>query len=507
MVDEEDADNRNKVVKALISSLEENDEGTTDGDDGYPCKTFLRLFNPDNRDETIVSGISSKQQQSLIFKTVKSMQKNHAKRFFSGVTSILERILATEAYVPASAFEDEGEDGPDDEEEKDIVADEKSTECLHFMKYVAMCVSTFLEGSVEQASKNKRLSIGMQIQILPEAFDVAVRLHSILLTLHDCGPESTKTQNAVLSMCEEWWFANAGSREVLIAQCLPLLVLQTLDGKDFQKSHMSNLYKIRDAFQVIDFTDPSSDSLRHLLLRITSNPLCLRMPEGRNFLASLFRDVDLLKDLHASIRAQIPEAKATVLQSYGEIYHKAWKNAADTPEVRDEIEYQVLQDMTKGVIHALMPGTVRNCLTILEPFHGDKKTKEVAALLNRSYGPILWRALAAANPLVRKNAVVVLEKVFPLHDPNQGNMKDAVTKATDALRKALQDKDPRVRVASCEATAKICSLFWDALPASEIRMLLNRKFPRTTLNIFITAHITGFVPDLVCIFVDFQISF
>jgi hypothetical protein len=40
----------------------------------------------------------------------------------------------------------------------------------------------------------------------------------------------------------------------------------------------------------------------------------------------------------------------------------------------------------------------------------------------------------------------------------------------------LQDRDPRVRVAGSEAMAKILSTYWDVLPSTEIRVLLNREY-------------------------------
>eukprot|EP00339_Tiarina_fusa_P025462 CAMPEP_0117012226 /NCGR_PEP_ID=MMETSP0472-20121206/10337_1 /TAXON_ID=693140 ORGANISM="Tiarina fusus, Strain LIS" /NCGR_SAMPLE_ID=MMETSP0472 /ASSEMBLY_ACC=CAM_ASM_000603 /LENGTH=1300 /DNA_ID=CAMNT_0004715245 /DNA_START=89 /DNA_END=3991 /DNA_ORIENTATION=+ len=461
-----------QVLKALMASVEKCDHEKSRN--SYSCDAFLRLFQPDKSmgtaDDAIAPGLTSKQFQSLVFATVSSMQKNTAKRFFSGLCSVLESIISEEAYVPASAFVGEDENENANHSHDEIVADVESTECLHFIKYAAMCVSAYLQTRIAQA-KEKRLSIGMQIQVLAEVYDVAATLHNILLSLHTCGPESTNSQNAVLAMCAAWWFANASSRDALIAQCLPILVLQTLEA-DFHNSHMTKLYKLRDAFRVIDFTNPSSDSLRQLLLRATSNPRCLRMQEGRKFIAFLFQETDLIKDLHMAIRAQIPDAKPTVLKCYGEIYHRAWKNAADSPIIRDEIEHHALQDLMYAAIHVSSTETARSILAVLEPLHDDKKTPAVAGLLYRSYGPIVWRSLAAANPLVRKNAVVVLEQVFPLNDPRENHMKEAVSRATDALKRSLQDKDPRVRVAGCDATASICALFWEALPASEIRILL-----------------------------------
>jgi condensin-2 complex subunit G2 len=452
------------VIKALLSAVEDVDESS---EHAFSCKALIRLFHPSKRIDFIVNGISPKQQQSLILETIQSLPKGPVKRLFSGLKSILETILSEEAYVPESAFQE-------DDEDAEIMGDEKSTKCLHFMKYAAMCSEAFLEG---QIAHTKRKSVGMQLQILPQVYDVAADLHNALLSVHDCGPESLGTETAIISLCESWWLANAMHRDTLIAQCLPLLVVQALDGQEFQKSQIKKLYKLKDAFQVVDFTNPSSDSLRSLLLRVASNPLCLRMPEGKKFLASLFQDPDLVTDLHLAFRAQIPDAKKTILQAYGEIYRKAWKQAADAaPEVRDAIEHQALQDLMHAAIHVSSPAMAKFILTVLEPVHADKKSPQVAGLLYRLYSPILWRSLAAANPLVRKNAVTVLEQVYPLQDPSQTQMKEAVSKGTAALKSALQDVDPRVRVAGSEATARICAMFWDALPAADIRMLLNRKY-------------------------------
>jgi hypothetical protein len=185
-----------------------------------------------------------------------------------------------------------------------------------------------------------------------------------------------------------------------------------------------------------------------------------------------------------AFRAQIPEANKTVLKAYGEIYLKAWKDASDdvSPQeenTRNALEHQILQDLMHAAIHVSSPVTARSLLTLLEPIHAEKKQPKVAELLYRLYSPILWRSLTAANPLVRRNAVGVLEQVFPLQDPSSQNsqtMKVAVQKGTAALKTALQDADPRVRVAGSEATARVCVTFWDALPAADIRMLLNRKF-------------------------------
>ncbi|KAL3916057.1 MAG: hypothetical protein SGILL_005350, partial [Bacillariaceae sp.] len=304
---------------------------------------------------------------------------------------------------------------------------------------------------------------------------------------------------AVLHLCEFWWLANGEHKEVLIVQLLPLLVLQACEEEDCftNKSYIQRLYKLRDAFHCIDFADPSSESLRKLLLRVSSNPLCIKLTEGRKLLASLLQDVDLVKDLHLSFKAQMPNAKGSVLQSYGDIYHRAWKEANASAEDEDDthvfddsnneshanrssrqtIEHEILQDLMYFVIHAASKDTHQSVLAVLESLHVDKKNKDVSDMLYRLYSPIIWRSLVTANPQVRCYAVTVMEKVFPLHNPSalngQNAMKEAVLKGTQAFQNALRDLDPAVRAAASKATATICAIFWEALPTENSRALLN----------------------------------
>jgi condensin-2 complex subunit G2 len=457
------------AAKALLASVEnlDNDAASIEA---Y-CLPLLRVFNPTSPGEYLGASRTAKQQETLLLDLLRSPNKALQKRFFSGLHSIVEVIIAEEAYVPESAYlDDSGDDGVDAEKQGE---DRKSAACLSLLKYAALCAEAALEGRVEQKQGS-----AMQLQVMPQVYEVALQLHTILLSVHDCGAEGLGTRNAILSLCESWWLANAVSRDSLIAQVLPLLVLQASDTTELQKSHIKKLLTFKDAFQVIDFLNPSSESLRSLLLKVASNPLCLKLPEGRKFLTSLFRDPDLVPDLHLSFRAQIPHASKTILQAYGEIYFKAWCEAEDASETdtQEVIEHQVLQDLMHAAIHVASPAMAKSLSTTLTPLHSDKKAKRVADLLSRLYGPILWRSLTAANPLVRRNAVSILEQVFPLHDPNQNQMKASMEKCAAALKNALQDVDPKVRIAASEATANICALFWEALPSSDIRMLLSRKF-------------------------------
>lgn len=461
------------TVKALLSAVEEGSDA-----DSSSYEPLNVIFGGKQKLEECKT---AKQQLSLIQETLQNFPKKQAKRFFSSLKSLVEGMIEDESYVPQSAFQEEGEEEEEKEEEREVTPDAKSTECLLFLKYAAMCVQYFVEGSIESSKKQV-------VTILPQVYDVAADLHNILFSLQGCGPQGFDTQAVILKMCQAWWLGNCEYRETLIAQCLPLLTLRACeDTAEFQAVKL--LHKLKDAFSCVDFTNPSSDALRSLILKLASNPLVLKIPEGKKFLAALFKDPDLVKDLHLAFRAQIPQAKKSILLSYGEIYYRAWKDMQqqeedDTHGDGDDelsplatLEHEALQDLMHASIHVAAPATLKSVFTVLELFFADKKSSETARLLYRLYNPILWRSLAAANPMVRKNAICVLEKIFPLNDPSCANQtKDAIEKAALALKTSLQDKSPQVRIMAASATAKICTVFWDAMPATEIRMLLNRKY-------------------------------
>lgn len=496
--------NKGLVLNALLTAVSETHAGSN-GDE-YNCLPFVNLFEPSKKCDTLLPGLTIKQQRLMILSTLKAAcvtNKIQVKNFFARLRSIMTRIIQDDAYVVDQMDENKKCTDDQDDHDGEPKQHENAKVCLQLLKFAAFCCQAVLDARLIQQQERqqlKEMSVNhqsshhlMALRMMPQVYEVASDLHEILFSLQACSlPEAVHTRTAILALCESWWLANAENKELLIAQCLPLLVLDATEDADFSKSHIRRLHKLREAFLCIDFSNASSESLRRLILQVASNPLCLRIPEGKKFLASLFHDVDLVKDLHMAFRAQIPQAKKSILQAYGEIYHRAWKEIQDYEDgqtddiedsgsmsVRETLEHLVLQDLMHSVIHVSSSATFKAIMIVLEPLHSDKKSKEVASLLHRLYSPILWRSLAAANPAVRRNALVILEATFPLHDPlqlkNNNPMKTAVLKATSALETALNDPDPEVRVTASQTTANICATFWDALPSQEIRSLLNRK--------------------------------
>ena len=451
--------------------------------------------------------LSSTKERTAFLDCIKStqFQKPHARRLFSALIHHLEHVITDELYVPASAYDDDedrrtsnGSSSNKRSSEVSQVAvtpDVESTQALHFLKYTAMLAQAYIVNTISRRPTKE--SNGKRIyDILEEVWKITECLHKSLFDLNSCGVEGISVQRTIALLCETYWNGQFADRAEIVTQLIPLLVLRTLDG-NATKADVKRLWNMRKTLFLLDFEEESISYLRSLLLRTVSSPLYIKSTEGRRMISFLFQlDASLVKDLHQSIRAQIPMAKGSTLQVYGEIYFRAWKEStlsSEEPDAADDddddedssttanviqtaIEENVLQDLMFASIHVASPHMATSLRTILEPLHSQKKSPEVDQLLFRMYNPILWRALSAANPLVRVHASSILAKTFPLRDPTAGkiHLKVVNDKSVESLLNLLNDEDHKVRVAGCDATIRILGVYWDALSSTDIRSLLNQ---------------------------------
>ena len=528
--------------RALFAAV----EGGSDGSAVESTRPLVKLFfkddesyadtDDDEEDDLFDTGadLTESEQRSLLLSAVRSHKfgRQHARRLFAGLAGTLRAVVEDEEYVPASAYENDDDDDDDDdmnmdgdgedaEENKsqrtrrtpfgssimtggangpgaiaaqDIEPDAASTEALLFMRSCCLLTESYLRGLVERrSSSTSTTAADREYGIIDEAFQVAELLHDALFSLQSCGPIAVRVQSTISTLCELWWHASFEGREQLVTMLVPLLVAKTLDGAA-AKSDVKRLYAIRSALDLLDFADPSIDYLRSLLLRTASSPHYLRTVEGRKVIAHLFQlDAELVPDLHRSIRVQIPDAKRTILDAYGDIYLRAWRDAAaavrdatpgsdeaeNAADVLRSLEEEALQDLVMATLHVADPKVAKSVRVVLTPLQQAKKAPEMDQLLHRLYGPVLWRALSAANPLVRLNAAPVLADTFPLRDPvdeGESETEATVRKTVQVLVGLLRDPEPRVRVAASNAAGRILVAFWDVLQTADIRRLLNGEF-------------------------------
>ncbi len=449
----------------------------------------------------IVKLLSSTHQKDLNeFISTSKFQKQHAHRMFGGILPLLRHVLESECYVPQSALaknDDNSDEASDSrvhsEMSQEVIPDTGSTEALSFLRYVASIAQTYIKALTSRRS-DKNILGKRAFDIMEEVFIVVELLHDSLFELHSCGIEGINVQRAIASCCEAYWDGEFCDREVIVTSLIPLLVLRSLDG-NATRADIKRLWNVREMLSLLDFEDESIAYIRSLLLRTVSSPLYTKNPEGRRMIGHLFQlDKCLVIDMHTAMRAQICMAKGKSLEAYGDIYFRAWKESMEftyqdydndndddgyerneASDIKSVIEEHVLQDLIYASLHAASPHMAKAMRSILEPFHRKKNNPEIDQLLFRMYSPILWRSLAAANPLVRIHASSVMATTFPLRDPKGGkfHLKDVNDKSIKALLTLMNDVDPKVRVAGCDSSIRILGVYWDALSSNDIRSLLN----------------------------------
>lgn len=115
----------------------------------------------------------------------------------------------------------------------------------------------------------------------------------------------------------------------------------------YQVSVIKRLYAMKDAMQILEFDDPSSEALKAVLLQCYVTPIFLKADQvivnyyskncytqritcfqGRKFLSSLFYlSLSYTAHIHESIKMLLLHCPSQHLTWYGNIYFDAWKNA------------------------------------------------------------------------------------------------------------------------------------------------------------------------------------
>ncbi|KAL0543142.1 hypothetical protein IC582_018230 [Cucumis melo] len=303
--------------------------------------------------------------------------------------------------------------------------------------------------------------------LLPCARD----LHDNLILFESDSVLSTEIAN----LCEEWWKEDLPGRESLISQSLPFLLSRSLTLK--KKVDVHKVYMLREAFSLFDYEDESIEDLKLLLVRCVIAPLYLKTEDGRRFVAYTFGlSRQLLKEALAVIRSQIPFGRKSMLEAYGDIVFRAWRNSEEN--TRAEIENGFLQGLVEGAIHARTSAFGASIRRVLGGFINQRTVEGVEKLLFRLTEPVIFRSLQVANSNVRQNSLHLLLDVFPLENPDATKeLKDTLLdRQFFLIEKLLMDESPDVRVVAVEGCCRILYLFWEIIPSITITKIITKIF-------------------------------
>ena len=311
--------------------------------------------------------------------------------------------------------------------------------------------------------------------VAPALLPAAQAVQSALLPASARGGRAMAAlAEAAAGVCELWWQRGLEGKERLVAH-LPFLFARAVTAG--RPVDVKRLFEARHCLRQLDWEDASVEDLKKLLLRCAFHPAFLRGTEGRRFLAHAFGlHPDLVGELAAIVRNQVPAGRQSVLKAYGEVLHRAWKEAEGG--CLDRLEHDVLPGLVTAALHARSLPLAESLRRVLDGFHDQKRQPGVDNLLLALYGPTVFRALSAANPAVRINAVHVLVDAFPIakEEPPLGaseavkedaarEMEELLERQLGAFSTAMYDECPSVRAVACRGIGQVLSTFWEIVPA------------------------------------------
>lgn len=194
----------------------------------------------------------------------------------------------------------------------------------------------------------------------------------------------------IAGICEFWWKEGLLERETLISQSLPFLLSRSLTLK--KKVDVHRVYMLREAFALFDFEDESIEDLRMLLMRCVVSPLYVKTEDGQRFVSFAFGlSRQLMKSGLAVVKAQIPFGRKSVLEGFGGILFRAWKEVGQ--DLKGEIEDGFLQGIIDSAIHASSCAFAASLRRVLGGFISQRTTQGVEKLLFSLAEPMIFRSL------------------------------------------------------------------------------------------------------------------
>jgi hypothetical protein len=284
-------------------------------------------------------------------------------------------------------------------------------------------------------------------------------------------------RNAVVKVAEVFWADGRDGREEMVPAAAVVLVERSLAvevGGASSAEDVKRVYGLRGALcggGGVDVT--GHPRLAPLLLRCATNAMYLRIPEGQRLIARLLLSPQVRGDVHAALRSMLPSTRKSRAVAIGTVYVHAWRAAGASGADGDFAP--LLQDLLKRAVWAASDPLATNLRTVLSSFHANKKLNGMDKTLHAVYTPVLFRALTAANPLVRRNAAIILADAFPIHDPAMSNAElTAVLEGQCArLCTLLEDPVPFVRVAAVEGACRVVGLLWELVPPAMTKKMMH----------------------------------
>ncbi|VDK67533.1 unnamed protein product [Onchocerca ochengi] len=209
------------------------------------------------------------------------------------------------------------------------------------------------------------------------------------------------------------------------------------------------------------------------LRRAVYEPCFITSLEGKKLAAHFILKIGIEK-FWILVKKVITSEKTTKIQcsSYGDVLLLAWKNA-----VKDGIhrlQYQLERIFMDVVYYALQHLRYnKKFMAMLESF-GKARSKQIDAMIYRTFEPNLWRCLKAANETVRFNACCLFLPFYPFVSDDDIENAENINMQQGIIIDLLKDDSYGIRSEACRRTLFLLSTYFDTFPLDFIKQCLTQ---------------------------------
>ncbi|KAL3994567.1 Condensin II non structural maintenance of chromosomes subunit family protein [Acanthocheilonema viteae] len=224
------------------------------------------------------------------------------------------------------------------------------------------------------------------------------------------------------------------------------------------------------------------------LRRAVYEPSFITSLEGKKLAAHFISKIGIDK-FWMLVKKVVTSEKTSKMQcvSYGEVLLLAWKNA-----VKDGIH--TLQHRLERIFMDIVYYALQHLhynkkfMAMLESF-GKARSKQIDAMIYRTFEPNLWRCLKAANETVRYNACCLFLPFYPFVSDDDIENAENVNMQQGIIIDLLKDDSYGIRSEACRRTLFILSTYFDTFPFDFIKQCLTQIIDILSVDSIVSVRI------------------
>ncbi|OZC11240.1 hypothetical protein X798_01656 [Onchocerca flexuosa] len=243
------------------------------------------------------------------------------------------------------------------------------------------------------------------------------------------------------------------------------LLIKAVEPVRGQKQLLKRLYL--DVDEVLEKC--TVNELRHAVYE----PCFITSLEGKKLAAHFILKIGVDK-FWILVKKVITSEKTTKIQcsNYGEVLLLAWKNAVKNGIHR--LQYQLERIFMDIVYYALQHLRYNKKFMAMLEFFGKARSKQIDAMIYRTFEPNLWRCLKAANETVRFNACCLFLPFYPFVSDDDIENAENISMQQGIIIDLLKDDSYGIRSEACRRTLFLLSTYFDTFPLDFIKQCLTQ---------------------------------